>query len=291
MRKSLLALITLFLAAPLLAALPEGWVGRETCATCHEDAAKAFVNGPHGRAMAQRAVKNLLKLEGNALDLSCEVCHGPGATHANDPNATNIRTLRGSTAEASKGCLSCHTAQEGGLALRTPGHVNAGIACLDCHVSGHAAPTAEPLLARSRATVCNECHATQVAAFKLPYSHRDGRTPFECMSCHSVHGGTTARGQIDEPGRSRCATCHTEMAGPRVYEHPPRAINGCATCHQPHGSPNPKLLTRANVMQLCLECHTNTPTFHDLSRPTYRQCETCHAAVHGSQRDPHLFQE
>jgi hypothetical protein len=55
MRKSLLALITLFLAAPLLAALPEGWVGRETCATCHEDAAKAFVNGPHGRAMAQRA--------------------------------------------------------------------------------------------------------------------------------------------------------------------------------------------------------------------------------------------
>jgi DmsE family decaheme c-type cytochrome len=291
MRKSLLALTALFLAAPLVAALPKGWVGRETCATCHEDVAKAFVTGPHGHAMSQRAPKNLLKAQGEVLDRSCETCHGPGEAHANDPNKTNIRTLTGSTVEASKGCLSCHAAQEGALAQRTPRHLNAGIACLDCHVSGHAAPAAAPLLARSRQTVCDSCHATQAAAFRLPYSHRDGRTPFECMSCHAIHGGTTVRGHIEEPGRWPCVNCHTGQAGPHVYEHPPRALNGCANCHVSHGSPNPKLLTRASVSQLCLECHTNTPTFHDLSKPTYRQCETCHAAVHGSQRDPRLFQE
>lgn len=291
MRKNLLALIALILAAPLLAALPKGWVGNETCATCHEDAAKAFLNGPHGRAMAGRASKNLLTVGSDVVQRSCESCHGPGEVHANNPSAANIRTLKGSTAEASKGCVSCHAAQEGALGLRTPAHVNAGIACLDCHVSGHAAPVARPLLARSRQTVCNTCHATQAGSFKLPYSHRDGQTPFECMSCHTVHGGTTVGGHIEESGRWPCTACHTEQAGPRVYEHPPRGTNGCASCHVPHGSPNPKLLTRANVSQLCLECHTNTPTFHDLSRPTYRQCETCHAAVHGSQRDPHLFQE
>ena len=46
MRKSLLAAIALLAAAPLLAGLPKGWVGRDTCATCHEDVAKAFVAGP-----------------------------------------------------------------------------------------------------------------------------------------------------------------------------------------------------------------------------------------------------
>jgi DmsE family decaheme c-type cytochrome len=290
MRKVLLALAAVFLAAPLLA-LPEGWVGRETCATCHDDTAKAFVEGPHGRAMAQRAPKNLLKLQGNVLDLSCETCHGPGAAHANDPSATNIRTLKGTALDASKGCLTCHPAQAGGLALRTPGHTNAGIACLDCHVPGHGTPASEPLLARSRATLCVGCHATEATAFQLPYAHREGRTPFECTTCHSVHGGTTAMGYIEGQGRAPCVKCHTDQAGPRVYEHPPRAINGCMTCHRPHGSPNPKLLTRAIVSQLCLECHTNTPQFHDLSNAKYRQCETCHAAVHGSQRDPHLFQE
>jgi DmsE family decaheme c-type cytochrome len=292
MRKSLLSLITLLAAAPALAALPKGWVGRETCATCHEDTAQAFVAGPHGRAMADRAPKNLLKLEGNTLDRACESCHGPGEAHANDPSTKNIRTLKGVSArDASVGCVLCHAAQVGGLAMRTPAHERAEIACLDCHVSGHAAPAAEPLLARSRSTLCNTCHATEAAQFGLPYAHREGRAPFECMSCHSVHGGTTVRGRIEEDGQQRCVTCHTEKAGPQVYPHPPMAVNGCVACHQPHGSPNQFMLNRSSTTQLCLECHTDTPAFHDLSKPTYRDCVSCHAAVHGSQRDPKLFQE
>ena len=292
MRKSLLAAIALLAAAPLLAGLPKGWVGRDTCATCHEDVAKAFVAGPHGKAMADRAPKNLLKLEGSTLDRSCESCHGPGEAHANDPSTKNIRSLKGaSTADASSGCVSCHAAQKGGLAIRTHGHESAGIACLDCHVSGHAAPAAEPMLARARGALCTGCHGSQTAQFALPYAHRNGKEPFECMSCHTVHGGTTVRGRVVEDGQQPCVACHTEKAGPQVYPHPPMAVNGCIACHTPHGSPNAFLLNRASTSQLCLECHTNTPTFHDLSKPAYRACVNCHAAVHGSQRDPKLFQE
>jgi DmsE family decaheme c-type cytochrome len=292
MRKSLLAAIALLAAAPLFAGLPKGWVGRDTCATCHEDVAKAFVAGPHGRAMADRAPKNLLKLEGSTLDRSCESCHGPGEAHANDPSTKNIRSLKGaSTADASSGCASCHAAQKGGLAIRTHGHERAGIACLDCHVSGHAAPAAEPMLARARGSLCTGCHGSETAQFALPYAHRDGKAPFECTSCHTVHGGTTVRGRVEEDGQQHCVACHTEKAGPLVYPHPPQAVNGCIACHAPHGSPNPFLLNRASTSQLCLECHTNTPTFHDLSKPAYRACVSCHAAVHGSQRDPKLFQE
>ena len=42
---------------------------------------------------------------------------------------------------------------------------------------------------------------------------------------------------------------------------------------------------------LCLECHSDVPSFHDVSRPRYQNCQNCHAAVHGSNRDPRLFEE
>jgi len=59
----------------------------------------------------------------------------------------------------------------------------------------------------------------------------------------------------------------------------------------PHGSPNPRMLTRRDVSLLCLECHVDVPAFHDISRPRYKNCQNCHTAVHGSNRDPLLFEE
>ncbi|HUK14377.1 MAG TPA: cytochrome c3 family protein [Thermoanaerobaculaceae bacterium] len=292
MRKILLATLALGAAVPVGAALPKGWVGKDTCNTCHEDVVKAFVAGPHGRRMATVA-KDIcpLELKGDVLERSCESCHGPGEAHANEPTKTNIRTLHGSARDASSGCASCHAAQAAGIALRTPAHERAGVACLDCHVSGHAVPAAEPLLARDRGSLCTPCHGAEVAQFSLPYAHREGRKPFECTSCHSVHGGTTVRGRVEELGRDRCVTCHTEKAGPQVYPHPPQMVGGCTSCHRPHGSPNASLLTRSSVAQLCLECHSDTTKFHDLSRPMFQNCPSCHSAVHGSQRDPKLFNE
>jgi DmsE family decaheme c-type cytochrome len=243
--------------------------------------------------MADRARDvDLLHIEGEALDRSCEACHGAGAAHANEPATANIRALKGATARAaSAGCTTCHAAQAGGLLARTPGHVRAGIACLDCHVSGHLRPAGEPLLNAARSAVCAPCHGAETAQFGLPFAHREGRRPFECMSCHSVHAGTTARGRVEEQGREACIGCHGEKAGPYVFPHPPREVNGCVSCHRPHGSPNPRLLTRSDPQLLCLECHADTPSFHNLAQPKYRQCLTCHAAVHGSQRDRALFKE
>lgn len=70
------------------------------------------------------------------------------------------------------------------------------------------------------------------------------------------------------------------------------------SCHLPHGSVNPKQLTRANVYQLCLECHSpiaggtlgsQPPSFHNLTSARYQNCTTCHVAIHGSNRDPQLL--
>jgi predicted CXXCH cytochrome family protein len=68
-------------------------------------------------------------------------------------------------------------------------------------------------------------------------------------------------------------------------------------CHEPHGSANPRLLTRDQTRTVCLECHANIgapnpangnrignapPSFHDLRNPRYQTCVLCHLKVHGS---------
>ena len=75
--------------------------------------------------------------------------------------------------------------------------------------------------------------------------------------------------------------------------------DGCWACHEPHGSANPRMLTRHEVRLVCLECHSNIavgktvggvpPAFHDLRSPRYRNCTVCHAAIHGSQSSPALL--
>ena len=95
----------------------------------------------------------------------------------------------------------------------------------------------------------------------------------------------------------RCARCHGEKVGPFAFEHAPVRLEGCSACHQPHGSANPRMLTRPVVSQLCLECHANLPTpapslkstfgtvppaFHDLRLPRFQNCTICHQKIHGS---------
>jgi predicted CXXCH cytochrome family protein len=75
-------------------------------------------------------------------------------------------------------------------------------------------------------------------------------------------------------------------------------MEGCGSCHEPHGSANPRMLTRHEVRFVCLECHSGTavnrptaglgsvpPSFHDLRSPRYRNCTICHTRVHGSHAD------
>ena len=101
-------------------------------------------------------------------------------------------------------------------------------------------------------------------------------------------------------GELPCLSCHAETcAGPFVFQHVTGSGGDCLSCHQPHGSNNPNMLQWARVDQLCLSCHSQTggpktygsqpPSFHDLTLPRYRNCTTCHVAVHGSNLSPQLL--
>ena len=267
------------LTALIVAPLARGGepVTADTCATCHVDVAAAFLAGPHGRAMA--------KVSHKILERACVACHGPGTAHINDPSTTNIVQR-----PTSKVCLQCHADRQAGLELSTPAHVRNGVACLDCHQPGHTPSNVAHMLKAEPVKLCGSCHTTEAAAFNLPYAHREGaHHPFACTECHDPHG-QSERGRLKMLANGGvCIKCHTGKAGPFVYPHPPREVDGCVACHEPHGSMNPWQLTRRNVSDLCLECHADVAAFHDLTKARTRACQTCHQGIHGSNRDPQLF--
>ena len=271
---------------PQAPAQPEqaaGSVSNEDCAVCHEDTVKAFDRNPH--AVLEKSPKFNLKN-------SCESCHGPGEDHAlNDGDKTKILTFTDASRKAyDQKCLACHQADHENLAFGSSMHSRAGLSCADCHQLHSAAPLTR-LLESSPVKLCMSCHVERRADFAKPYHHRVTEGAMRCIDCHQPHGGFERRQlRAGVAGEIICVKCHNDKAGPFVFEHAALRIRDCLACHEPHGSNNARMLVRANVRSLCLECHTGTPNMfsrqppasHDIRSPRYQNCTTCHAQIHGS---------
>jgi len=265
------ALLLMMTITPLLSS---GEPTNEDCATCHDEVAAAFNSSPHAKAMASRS--------NPMLATACATCHNAGDNHMDDPSVNNVTRLPNEEA-----CRSCHNGQGANTLNATPSHVRHKVGCTDCHNAGH---DSENELNPGREQ-CVTCHQGVDASFNLPSAHRNGTRPFDCASCHSIHGKNTIARSIIGSNGGPCVDCHTEKRLPLVFPHPPADRRGCVSCHIPHGTTNPRQLKRPSVMMLCLECHSDVPAFHDLSGSKYRNCQICHTAVHGSNHDPSLFKE
>ena len=272
------------------------------CGDCHDEQVKAFAGNPHAR----------WSHKGPAPDLNgfCETCHGDGTKHIEaGGDATLIQTFKtGADAEL---CLSCHAKSDDRSSFTTGFHANTeAVNCLSCH-SIHKAAKQSPQLLKSvpgswntNANVppplCQSCHANITASFRSkPYAHRLDRGGMTCVDCHDPHGRKGTYVRLTRQGELPCLNCHAEKRGPFVFDHVTGSAGDCLSCHQPHGSNNPKMLNWARVDQLCLSCHSQTggprtagaqpPSFHDLTLPRYRNCTSCHVAVHGSNLSPSLL--
>ncbi|HEY1252680.1 MAG TPA: cytochrome c3 family protein [Thermoanaerobaculia bacterium] len=256
------------------------------CADCHEAQVKAFASNPHARSHGPAAPDP---------EEACSTCHGDGTAHiesSGDP--TKIMTFHG--LEGAENCLSCHSKSNPHGSFAFGFHANsAAVNCLSCH-SIHATgtgPRAEHLLAKDTGALCQTCHTGIAASFRnKPYAHRLDKGGMTCVDCHDPHDRKGQPVKLTSDGELACMSCHAEKRGPFVFDHVTGSAGNCLTCHEAHGSSNPKQLIWARVDQLCLSCHSKSggprtaggqpPSFHDLSLPRYRNCTTCHVAIHGS---------
>jgi DmsE family decaheme c-type cytochrome len=267
---------------------PSQYAGPEACKDCHDVIYKDFETTAHRKTLDTRR---------KPAELGCESCHGPGAEHIQGggdlEKIVRFKTL--SATGINERCMTCHrSGREHANFERSP-HATSDVSCISCHATHHP-PKREHLLNASEPTLCYKCHLGTRPEFARPFRHRVNEGLLRCSDCHNPHGGFLTRQLRTTAAQDAvCFKCHLEKEGPFVFEHPVTKTEGCVACHSPHGSSNPRLLKRAQVNLVCLECHTLTvdspapgiPSFHNQAQK-YQACTLCHAAIHGSNFS-HVF--
>ena len=260
-----------------------GYVGEETCATCHTGYDGTVAATKHGFKAHEGTP---------AAKQGCESCHGPGEAHVNDPEKIKpFQFTKASAIEANNQCQTCHNRGEHAL-WNGSQHENRNVKCIDCH-SVHS--SAGPALARDKTQqlTCARCHKT-VANKQQRFSHmpvREGK--MQCASCHNVHGSVNVKLlRVGTTVDQSCTSCHTEKRGPFLFEHAPVA-DSCTTCHDSHGTNNDGMLV-AKQPFLCQRCHVTSrhpPTVYDgfvlnntgnANKMFGKSCTNCHQQIHGS---------
>ncbi len=289
------------------------YVGSETCAACHDSQFKSFDGTKHGK------LHTITSWKGKVV--GCESCHGPGKDHVEGGGDVSkiISFKRLDAKAASETCLSCHAGKENHNNFRRGEHWRNNVGCTECHTAHGPEPgpfkpgsaafpgdiafqrpgqATKAMLRSNEPQLCMSCHTETKAQFSKPFRHKVLEGAMTCSDCHNPHGGFEQRqGKLAIGADASCVKCHTNKQGPFVFEHAPLKLEGCATCHTPHGSSNPKMLKRSSIRQLCLECHSSiteqlapgTPSFHNQAVLRYQNCTTCHVAIHGSNTNPAFF--
>jgi DmsE family decaheme c-type cytochrome len=290
------------LAAPFLVqtASAADYVGSNVCKTCHPDVWANFYRNPHYKSIASGKEK--------PENTGCESCHGPGQAHveARGGKATIVAFSELGPAKTLDACLRCHGQTLARANIQRSMHTREDVVCSTCH-SIHKSKSPKNLLAKPQTDLCYTCHTTVRAQFSMPFKHRVNEGTVQCTDCHNPHGAfdptwrAASRPRMieqHEGNEEACLKCHIDKRGPFLFEHAGIRVEGCETCHAPHGSTNPRLLKRPTVFTLCLECHNGQGTFgsfgqfnhgvampastHNLADPRYQNCTTCHVKIHGA---------
>jgi len=238
-------------------------IGNDACKTCHE------TNEQHQRII---------------FHSDCYACHTPTIEHLEEGGRGNIEL------PDSNKCLACHEYNDHErMNWAFSEHSKAGVECRQCH--GNHSPKVKklpPQLMRADedSAVCMTCHQDVAARMTLKSHHPVREGGLSCVSCHAPHDAqqTSLFGKNEQ-----CNQCHQNVRGPKVFEHPP-VVEDCTICHNPHGSPNRRLLQLAQPMQ-CVQCHSLAINLHggtNLNGAQMRNCVNCHSAIHGSHSDPYL---
>ncbi|MBI4471497.1 MAG: DmsE family decaheme c-type cytochrome [Acidobacteria bacterium] len=224
------------------------YIGSEACRVCHQASFEKFKETKMGKIVLN-SPRTDLESKG------CEACHGPGQAHVQSRGDKNLIMRFGDHSnlpreEQELQCLQCH---EKGQRMFWKGstHESRGLTCVSCH------KVMEDNVAPSR-------FAEPLADMKKTVQP----TKMEvCFECHDQR-----RAQLQR-------SSHMPLREGKVT---------CTNCHNPHGSPNPKLLMEASVNEGCYKCHAERRgPFLWEHPPVMESCLNCHEA-HGSN-NPQLL--
>jgi predicted CXXCH cytochrome family protein len=236
-----------------------------SCAGCHT------VNGK-GNGITDSA--GYLKTQVAAYhDVQCESCHGPGETHANNPDGGTVPLPHIGLGDSAASCAACHSGAHTPYAEEWGQSGHADSVGMD-----HPATTAG----------CQGCHEGRAAIMKFNGNHSTryidsvGTKTIVCVVCHDPHGSPNEaqlRAPINtpDPTQNLCMQCHLRGTTPSVtYTRGGRGAHASqgpillgenagwipvgfyfdsAGMYSSHGSTaNPKL---------CAGCHVNRITVSD----------------------------
>ena len=234
---------------------------RVDCLGCHvaghgADRPKLLKKNPVDLCNGCHPRRDQAKFPHSAVVLGeCVVCHDP---HASDQPKLITRP----TVQAT--CFLCH---QDDLTGRKVLHAPVVKGCDQCH-DPHGAANRFALKGGEGKASCYKCHKP-VDGGKVKHAALER---YGCTGCHDPHG-TGHAGLLPKKVNALCVACHPQESDGRHVSpvltgrsHPvdgnlddPRRRGrefSCASCHNPHGSDNPRLFyLGATPMESCDGCH------------------------------------
>jgi hypothetical protein len=193
-----------------LVAQPVRYAGEPVCVDCHDDIGETKATSRHS-------------------NVACEVCHGPAAPHADDPDAYQPPAPR------QRGycplCHGYHPSRPTGFPQIDPLMHNPVKPCITCHDPHQPTTPHVP-------EECSACHG-EIARTKSVSHH----ALIPCVRCHQADEGHKVNPRLvraNKPlGRELCGECHAKGAeAPKEIPRVSMATHGngqlCWQCHYPH---------------------------------------------------------
>jgi DmsE family decaheme c-type cytochrome len=250
------------------------------CLACHDDMEESLRGSPHRLAGEGDLSSPVI--------VGCIGCHDGWQEHIDDPTPENISSgpELGLVRQAEV-CGRCHSTPHQIAMLASDPHGRRGLTCSDCHTMH--SNLSRKLTKDERENYCLACHFEVAAQFKSRSTHPLESGNLRCMDCHEI--GNIRDHDLVLGLDWKCRECHSEYAGPFIYEHPVTYDHlvegsGCVECHQPHGSANERLL-RQPQSGTCLQCHM-IPPGHRIAHSglgSRYACAECHSDIHGSDNN------